>query len=68
MPKAVKKTAFQTRAIAAWTMIHGYASLRIEGVLAAGQDEKTGEPREVAMMKAYLHGAILSRVSESLGE
>ncbi|MBE9214777.1 TetR/AcrR family transcriptional regulator [Plectonema cf. radiosum LEGE 06105] len=50
----------QTRAIAAWAMIQGYASLRIEGVLVAGKDEKTGDPREVAAIKAYLHGAILS--------
>lgn len=50
----------KTRAIAAWAMIQGYASLRIEGILVAGKDEKTGDPREVAVMKAYLYGAILS--------
>lgn len=45
-----------TRAVAAWSIIHGYASLRNEGVLNEGIDEKSNESQSVAVMKIFLHG------------
>ncbi|MDX5367368.1 MAG: TetR/AcrR family transcriptional regulator [Alphaproteobacteria bacterium] len=45
-----------TRAIALWSMVHGYVSMRIEGNLLAGRDKLSGEPREVAIVSAILRG------------
>ncbi|MBX3505835.1 MAG: TetR/AcrR family transcriptional regulator [Parvibaculum sp.] len=45
-----------SRAIALWSMVHGYVSMRIEGNLLAGKDKVTGEPREVAIVSAMLRG------------
>ena len=45
-----------SRAIALWSMVHGYVSMRIEGNLLAGKDKVTGEPREAAIVSAMLRG------------
>jgi AcrR family transcriptional regulator len=45
-----------TRAIALWSMVHGYVSMRIEGNLLAGKDKVSGEPRETAIVSAVLGG------------
>jgi AcrR family transcriptional regulator len=39
-----------TRIIAAWSMAHGYISLRLGGILVAGADGATGESREEAII------------------
>lgn len=46
----------ETRGIALWSMIHGYVSLRLDGNLIALRDEHTGEPRELAIIDAFLEG------------
>jgi AcrR family transcriptional regulator len=46
----------ETRGIALWSMIHGYVSLRLDGNLIALNDEKNGEPREFAIIDAFLGG------------
>jgi len=46
----------ETRGIALWSMIHGYVSLRLDGNLVALNDEHTGEPRELAVIDAFLEG------------
>jgi AcrR family transcriptional regulator len=45
-----------SRAIALWSMAHGYVSMRIEGNLRTGRDAVTGEPREAAIVTAILRG------------
>lgn len=45
-----------SRAIALWSMVHGYVSMRIEGNLVPGRDKVTGEPREKAIVTALLKG------------
>lgn len=45
-----------SRAIALWSMVHGYVSMRIEGNLVPGRDAVTGEPREKAIVTALLGG------------
>ncbi len=46
----------ETRGIALWSMVHGYVSLRLDGNLIALKDEHTGEPRELAIIDAFLEG------------
>jgi len=45
-----------TQVVAAWSLIHGYVSLRLDGTLIAGNDEQTGEPRERAIVGVLLDG------------
>lgn len=45
-----------SRAIALWSMVHGYVSMRIEGNLVPGRDKVTGEPREKSIVTALLKG------------
>ena len=44
--------------IAAWSMVHGYVSLRLDGVLIAGKDEATGRPREDAILDVLIAGIL----------
>jgi len=46
----------ETRGIALWSMVHGYVSLRLDGNLVALKDARTGEPRELAIIDAFLDG------------
>jgi AcrR family transcriptional regulator len=45
-----------THVMAAWALVHGYISLRIDGILIAGKDENTGQPRDQAIISALLDG------------
>jgi AcrR family transcriptional regulator len=45
-----------THVMAAWALVHGYISLRLDGILAAGNDENTGQPRDQAIVSALLDG------------
>jgi len=44
--------------IAGWSMVHGYVSLRLDGVLVAGKDETTGQAREDAILGVLLSGLL----------
>jgi AcrR family transcriptional regulator len=44
--------------IAGWSMVHGYVSLRLDGVLVAGKDEATGKAREDAILDVLLSGLL----------
>lgn len=44
--------------IASWSMVHGYISLRLDGVLVAGKDETTGHPREDAILNVLIAGVL----------
>ncbi|MFO1090769.1 MAG: TetR/AcrR family transcriptional regulator [Hyphomicrobiales bacterium] len=48
--------ASESDVIAAWSLIHGYLSLRIDGVLTDGRDQITGKPRSVAIVDVLIHG------------
>jgi hypothetical protein len=37
-------------------MVHGYVSLRLDGILVAGKDEVTGRPREDAILDVLIGG------------
>jgi len=55
--KAVQpRFAARTKAIAAWSLIHGYATLRSEGVLSSGKDEISGEDRALSILQALMDG------------
>lgn len=44
----------QSQAIALWSLLHGYISMRLDGNLVAAQDEVTGQPRENAILESWL--------------
>ena len=44
--------------IAGWSMVHGYVSLRLDGVVVAGKDETTGQTREDAILDVLLSGLL----------
>jgi AcrR family transcriptional regulator len=44
--------------IAGWSMVHGYVSLRLDGILVAGKDETTGHAREEAILDVLLKGLL----------
>jgi AcrR family transcriptional regulator len=44
--------------IAGWSMVHGYVSLRLDGILVAGKDETTGQAREDAILDVLLSGLL----------
>lgn len=46
--------------IAAWSMVHGYVSLRLDGVLVPGKDETTGQAREDAILGVLVSGLLRS--------
>lgn len=46
----------ESEIIAAWSLIHGYVSLRIEGTLVDGKDETSGRPRSEAIVEVLLRG------------
>ena len=45
-----------TQVIAAWSMIHGYVSLRLDGTLIDGSDEANGKPRAAAIVDVLIKG------------
>lgn len=44
----------ETDAIALWSLLHGYLSMRLDGNLIAKTDERSGRPREVAILDSWL--------------
>jgi AcrR family transcriptional regulator len=46
----------ESQAIALWSMIHGYVTLRLEGALISGSDELTGEDRQIAIIDVIING------------
>lgn len=54
----------ETDAIAIWSMIHGYISMRLDGNLVAAKDAVTNLPRHKAIMLSLIDG-LYSRDSET---
>lgn len=50
------KTSTDTQVIAAWSLIHGYISLRLEGTLVDGSDEVSGKSRVSAIVDVLIDG------------
>lgn len=46
----------ETNAIAIWSMIHGYISMRLDGNLVAAEDSVTNLPRHKAIMLSLIDG------------
>lgn len=44
----------ESQAIALWSLLHGYLSMRLNGNLVEGRDEKTGQPRAEAILESWL--------------
>lgn len=55
-----KRASLDSAIIAAWSMVHGYVSLRLDGILVAGRDETTGNPREDAILDVLIAGVLES--------
>lgn len=53
-PVATRRS--ETNAIALWSLLHGYISLRLDGNLIAKADEETGIPRARAIVDALFDG------------
>ena len=49
--------------IAAWSLTHGYVSLRLDGNLAGGADAVSGKSREAAIIDVLVDGLWRSRAS-----
>lgn len=48
----------ESRAIAIWSLIHGYVSLRLDGNLGQGRDEVSGADRSEAIVSVLLKGLL----------
>ena len=46
----------ETRAIALWSMVHGYVTMRLDGNLVEKNDEISELPRRKAIVEAMLEG------------
>lgn len=46
----------ESEVIAAWSLVHGYVSLRIEGTLVDARDEVSGKPRAAAILDVLVRG------------
>jgi len=55
-PRGARSVALNSRIIACWSLVHGYASLRIEGTLVEGKDEVTGKSRLEAILDVLING------------
>lgn len=53
-----KNIDVETQAIALWSMIHGYVSLRLDGYLDAGKDAITGIERQTAIIDVIIDGIL----------
>lgn len=53
-----KRVDVESQAIAIWSIIHGYVSLRLDGNLQQGQDQVTEQGRETAIIGVLLDGLI----------
>ena len=52
------QVSVESKAIALWSMIQGYVSMRIDGNLQAKQDEVSGQDRQQAIIEVLLHGIL----------
>lgn len=52
----IRKSSLETRAIALWSMVHGYVTMRLDGNFVEKNDEINGLPRQNAIVKAILEG------------
>lgn len=53
---SIKRVDVESQAIAVWSLIHGYVSLRLDGNLQAGRDAITGQERLEAIVDVLLAG------------
>jgi AcrR family transcriptional regulator len=53
-----KNIDVESQAIALWSLIHGYVSLRLDGNLIAGHDHITGVERQAAIIDVILEGLV----------
>ena len=53
-----KNVDVESQAIAVWSLIHGYVSLRLEGLLVPGQDAITGTDRQIAIIDVIIEGML----------
>lgn len=54
--KKARKMSVETRAIALWSMVHGYVTMRLDGNFIEKNDEINGLPRHKAIVEAMLEG------------
>lgn len=54
--QAGRRVDIETDAIAVWSMIHGYISLRMDGNLVAAKDTITNLPRHKAILLSLING------------
>ena len=52
------RVSVESKAIALWSMIQGYVSMRIDGNLSAKKDEVSGQDRQRAIVEVLLHGIL----------
>lgn len=50
------KASIDSQVIAAWSLIHGYVSLRLEGALVDRRDEMSGQSRASAIVDVLIDG------------
>jgi len=50
------QASVESQAIALWSMIHGYVTLRLDGNLIAKNDEQSGLERQTAIIDVLLNG------------
>lgn len=55
-PTKRSRLSADTGVVAAWSLVHGYISLRLDGTLVAASDEVSGQPRERALIDALICG------------
>jgi len=53
-----KSIDVESQAIALWSLVHGYVSLRLEGILVSGQDTITGTDRQAAIIDVIIDGLL----------
>ena len=54
--QVIHRVDIETDAIAIWSMIHGYISLRFDGNLVAAKDTVTNLPRHKAILLSLIDG------------
>lgn len=52
----IRTSSLETRAIALWSMVHGYVTMRLDGNFVEKNDEINGLPRQNAIVEAILAG------------
>ena len=52
----IRQSSLETRAIALWSMVHGYLTMRLDGNFIEKNDEINGLPRQNAIVEAILEG------------